>query len=295
MSSIELKGLKGLRSLSSLAKEANLSVSSLQQLSLQSIIPGKFQPRRSISDSSLTELSASIKSQGLLQPIVVRQVGNQFEIIAGERRWRAAKLAELTHIPALVREVADNVALAFALIENIQRENLNPVEEAMAYERFHHEFQMNHVDIAQMLGKSRSSITNAIRLLSLSEPVKKLLEAGALEMGHARALLILAPEEQIRLAEKIVAENLTVRNVEKLSQYMKQSPSLQNSVQTDPRKYYYADKYEYWSRELSKRFSSNVSVKLNNSGAGKVIIHVESPDDVEWLLHHISVRDEKES
>jgi ParB family chromosome partitioning protein len=252
-------------------------------------VPGKFQPRKLINDETLSELAASIKSQGVIQPIVVRRAGEQFEIIAGERRWRAAKLAELTHVPAVVRHVADNIALAFALIENIQREDLNPIEEAMAYERFYQEFQMNHSDIADMVGKSRSSVSNAIRLLSLSEPVKKLVEEGALEMGHARALLSLTPEEQAGLAEKIVAENLTVREAEKRVQLMKQPKGGEGHLQKEPQKFNYADKYHYWSSELSKKFSSEVSIKLNNDGKGKVIIHVESPDDVDWLIDHINI------
>src|SRR5690606_10054036 len=178
---------------------------------------GKYQPRRDMHPEQLEELAESIKAQGVMQPIVVRPLGpDHYEIIAGERRWRAAQLAGLEKIPAVIREVNDEAAIAMALIENIQREDLNPMEEAMALKRLQDEFELTHQEVAQAVGKSRTTVTNLLRLIALTEEVKTLLEHGDLEMGHARALLTLDPADQRDIARQVVAKGLSVRQTETL-------------------------------------------------------------------------------
>ncbi|MFM2397067.1 MAG: hypothetical protein RLZZ144_317 [Pseudomonadota bacterium] len=189
----------------------------LRDLSVTLLKPGKYQPRSQMDEESLKELAASIRVQGVMQPILVRQLpDDSFEIIAGERRWRAAQLAGLNHVPVLVRSVADNAALAMALIENIQRENLNPLEEAVGIQRLIDEFDMTHQLAADAVGRSRSAATNLLRLLKLPPVVQSMLMAGKLDMGHARALLPLDSAQQILLANKIVLEDLSVRDAERL-------------------------------------------------------------------------------
>lgn len=290
MSHLELKGLKGLRNLNALSdskKLSSFSQETLQRLPLNSLAPGRYQPRKHIDDAVLLELAESIKSQGIIQPLIVRPREGRYEIIAGERRWRAAKLAGLAEVPCVVREVDDNTTLAFALIENIQRENLNPIEEAEAFERFQKDFSMTHSDIAEMVGKSRTTISNALRLLALCEPVKLLLMQGRLEMGHARALLTLSDEEQLLLANQIVNSGLSVREAEKLVQATK-------LPQRRPEEVVVANKFDdqcsRWASELCEVFSSKVTVTFNRQGSGRVVIHVDSPDEIEWLLEHISIK-----
>jgi len=285
---IELRGLRGLSSLDNLLNEAPTKdqLENIQQLSIDSLMPSKYQPRKIWDEQALSELAESICSQGIIQPLIVRSKDdNKFEIIAGERRWRAAKLAGLTSIPAVIRDVEDNVALAFALIENIQREDLNPLEEAYAFCRFKDDFSMTHSDIAKMVGRSRTSITNTIRLLSLDDSVKKLLEENHLDMGHARALLTLDTTEQVDLAQKIADQKLSVRQAEELAYTRK----IQKSRAPSERVNKYTSKQEFWASELSKKLSTKVTVKLNNSGEGKVIIHIEDPSEIDWLLNNISI------
>jgi ParB family chromosome partitioning protein len=288
MTNIELKGLKGLRILGEIVSESQTPIPTLQNilhLPLDFLTPGKYQPRKHIDEFSLIELADSIKTQGIIQPLVVRKIEhNQYEIIAGERRWRAAKIAGFLEVPSIVRDITDNVALAFALIENIQRENLNPIEEAEAFSRFKEEFSMTHADIAQMIGRSRASITNTTRLLSLSNQVRTWLQEKKLDMGHARALLTLQPEKQLSLAQKIIEKQLTVRETEKLANALK-LPRKKN----DTLKENYHAKYMYWTNTLSEKFCSVVSVKLNKEGAGKIIIDINSPDEIDWIINHIRV------
>src|SRR5690606_30100575 len=176
---------------------------------------GKYQPRRDMHTEALEELAESIKAQGVMQPIVVRQIGpEKYEIIAGERRWRATQIAGLDRIPAVIRDVPDEAAIAMALIENIQRENLNPIEEAVALKRLQDEFELTHAEVAQAVGKSRATVTNLLRLIALNEEVKTLLEHGDLEMGHARAILTLEANVQRDIARQIVAKGLSVRQTE---------------------------------------------------------------------------------
>lgn len=289
MSSVELKGLKGLRSLNSLTADTAtipLSNEQVKKLPLNFLIPGKYQPRKNIDDAVLNELADSIKAQGIIQPLIVKQFeSDKYEIIAGERRWRAARIAGITHIPVIVRQVEDSVAFAYAIIENIQRENLNPVEEALAFARFHDEFAMTHEQIAHMVGRARASITNTLRLLTLQPQVLKLLEDGKLDMGHARALLTLNDEEQIDVALMIVKKQLNVREAEKLAHTAKSSNITRNIQKST----LFEQQCEDWSHRLSQKFSSKVSVKLNANGTGKVVIQINSPDEISWLIDHIKI------
>src|SRR5438445_10256232 len=211
----KLKGLgRGLDALL-LGSDAETATDALKSLPIDRIRSGRYQPRTRMDDASLAELSESIKVQGVVQPILVRPVdGGRYEIVAGERRWRAAQRAGLKEIPALIRAVPDQAALALALVENIQREDLNPLEEAQGIKRLIEEFGLTHEAAAQAVGRSRSAVTNLLRLTQLARPVQELLLAGSLEMGHARALLSLAPDAQVLAANRIVAQELSVRDAE---------------------------------------------------------------------------------
>ena len=288
MSNLELKGFRLLRNLETSLSESTLRTdvtAHIVHLELEFLIPGKYQPRKYIDDRVLKELSSSIKVQGIIQPLIVRKVENgRYEIIAGERRWRAAQIAGMTHVPVIVREIEDNVALAFSLIENIQRENLNPVEEAIAFSRFRYEFLMTHDEIAHMIGRSRVSITNTLRLLSLDSRVMKMLEEKIIDMGHARALLTLDPEQQYCVALIIVEEQLNVRAAEKLANSFK----LQNDQRYGIKPNNYNEKNDDWARELSSMLLTNVAVKLNKKGKGTVTIHVNSEHDLQRLINQCS-------
>ena len=198
-------------------EESIIFSSELRKLPVEFLQPGQYQPRKIMTDDALEELASSIKAQGVIQPVVVRELSkNKFEIIAGERRWRACQLAELDEIPCLVKDIPDEAAIAMALIENIQREDLNAMEEAVALQRLMQEFELTHQQTADAVGKSRTTVTNLLRLLSLTEICRTMLERGDLEMGHARALLSLPGEEQSSIARVVVAKGLTVRETEKL-------------------------------------------------------------------------------
>lgn len=284
VSNLELKGLRLLRNLetsSSDSKEIDDTNVSITHLALEFLQPGKYQPRKHIDDTVLNELADSIKVQGIIQPLIVRKIEHgQYEIIAGERRWRAARIAGLTQVPVIIRNIEDNVALAFALIENIQRENLNPIEEAVAFAKFRDEFSMTHDEIAHTVGRSRVAVTNILRLLSLDKRVMQMLEEKKIDMGHARALLTLDSEQQCQVALMIVEKQLNVRSAEELVNSLK----LQNDRANDIKKNYYHEKCEHWTRELSSKFATKVFVKLNPLGKGTIIIHVNSADEVERLI-----------
>ena len=192
----------------------------LKQLNVHLLKRGEYQPRRTINEQDLQELAASIEKHGVMQPIVVRPVDGDeqrpYEIIAGERRWRAAQLAGLTEIPAIVRDLPDQVAIALALIENIQRQDLNPMDQAMALQRFHEEFGLSHQEIAETVGKARTTVSNLLRLLTLAEPVKDFMQQELLDMGHARAILTLKPKDQVKIAELVIEKSLSVRQTEQL-------------------------------------------------------------------------------
>lgn len=250
----------------------------LMQLSVDQIKPGKYQPRRGMDPQSLEELSHSIRSQGIIQPLVVRPDGNKFEIIAGERRWRAAQLAGLTEVPAIIRHVPDEAAVAMALIENIQREDLNPIEEASALLRLIEEFGMTHQQVAESVGKSRTSVTNLLRLLVLPEEVKNMLEHGLIEMGHARALITLPESTQLEAAQTIVSRHLSVRETENLVRILQQSPQEENSKKpADPDITRLQD-------NLARQLKLRVAIQCNAKGRGKLVIHYKSLRELDSLL-----------
>ncbi len=254
----------------------------LQQLPLDIIQRGKYQPRRDINPVTLEELANSIRTQGVMQPIVVRPIGaGRYEIIAGERRWRASQQAGLEKIPALVREVTDEAAIAMALIENIQREDLNPIEEAVALQRLQQEFQLTQQQVADAVGKSRVTISNLLRLIALPDEIKTLLSHGDLEMGHARALLGLPAEEQVEGARHVVARGLTVRQTEALvRQLLNKKEEPKNASKGDP------DILRLEQR-LAERLGSPVQIKHGDKGKGQLVIRYSSLDELQGVLAHI--------
>jgi ParB family chromosome partitioning protein len=256
----------------------------LAHLPLELIQRGKYQPRRDMHTEALEELAESIKAQGVMQPIVVRPIGEgRYEIIAGERRWRATQIAGLDKIPAVIRDVPDEAAIAMALIENIQRENLNPIEEAVALKRLQDEFELTHAEVAQAVGKSRTTITNLLRLIALSEEVKTLLEHGDLEMGHARALLTLDGETQRAIARQIVAKGLSVRQTEalvRLHQEGRNSEKVKTEVAVS------AD-IRRLQNQLSDTLGAGVEIQHGAKGKGKLVISYNSLDELDGILGHI--------
>jgi ParB family chromosome partitioning protein len=256
----------------------------LRLLGVARIQPGKFQPRRAMDEERLAELAASIKAQGLIQPIVVRAVGAQrFEIIAGERRWRAAQLAGLTEIPALVREVRDQAVMAMTLIENIQRENLSPLEEAQALQRLIAEFKHTHQQVADAIGRSRASVSNLLRLLELPEPIKQLLEQHKLDMGHARALLTLEPKLALGLARQAAEHGWSVRELENAVRRAQTVPKGKAKPTAAPRD---ADIVAL-ERELAEKLAAKVSIQHGRGGRGKLVIGYHSVDELEGILERI--------
>lgn len=250
---------------------------SLRNLDVSLLQPGKYQPRTRMDQESLAELAESIKAQGIMQPVLVRAVSaGRFEIIAGERRWRAAQLAGLSEVPALVREVADDAALAMSLIENIQREDLNPLEEALGIQRLIKEFGMTHQDASQTLGNSRSAISNLLRLLNLSAPVQDLLMQGKIDMGHGRALLPLSPASQIETANLVVHKQLSVRETERLVQRMEHSAS--KPVPKPDRDLLRLQE------EVSAKLGAEVVIKPGKKGKGAILIHYSNLDHLDGIL-----------
>ena len=275
------KGLgRGLDALLSAGKSEKDEV--MRDLNVSMLKPGKYQPRSHMDETSLNELAASIKVQGIMQPILVRQLpDSSYEIIAGERRWRAAQLAGLSHVPVLVRSVPDNAALAMALIENIQRENLNPLEEAVGIQRLIDEFKMTHQVAADAVGRSRSAASNLLRLLKLPKAVQSLLMENKLDMGHARALLSLESAQQIMLANKIVLEQLSVRDTEKLTQKKtneSESKHKPNKVAKPSRD------TQRLEEEMSTHLGARVEIKPGIKGGGKLIIEYANHDHLDELL-----------
>jgi ParB family chromosome partitioning protein len=252
----------------------------LATLPVARIRPGRYQPRTRMDQEALAELAASIKSQGLLQPVLVRPVDRErYELIAGERRWRAAQMAGLQEIPALVREVADESALAMSLIENIQRENLNPMEEAAGLQRLVDEFRMTHEQAADAVGRSRSATTNLMRLLRLAKPVQGMVMEGVLEMGHARALLSLDGARQIEAANRIAARSLSVREAEALVGNMQrgQGQSTRRARPTDR-------DLARLEEEVSGRLGTTVEIRAGRKGHGKIVVHYSGLDHLDQLL-----------
>lgn len=251
---------------------------SLRMLNVEQMQPGKYQPRTQMDQESLASLADSIKAQGIMQPILVREVApERFEIIAGERRWRASQLAGLTEVPVLVREIPDESALAMALIENIQRENLNPLEEANGIKRLIDEFAMTHQTAAEAVGRSRTAVTNLLRLLNLAQPVQEMLMQGHIDMGHARALLATDAAKQIMLAKQIVVKGLSVREAERLVNH-EQNP-VKKVTRAKP------------SRDLLRlqeitadRVGAKVSIRHSAKGAGKLVIEYKNLDQLDGIL-----------
>ncbi|MEN2506827.1 ParB/RepB/Spo0J family partition protein [Stutzerimonas stutzeri] len=261
---------------------AQVDRSELQQLPVDIIQRGKYQPRRDIDPATLDELAHSIRSQGVMQPIVVRSIGSgRYEIIAGERRWRASQQAGLDKIPAIVREVSDEAAIAMALIENIQREDLNPIEEAVALQRLQQEFQLTQQQVADAVGKSRVTISNLLRLIALPDEIKTLLSHGDLEMGHARALLGLPGERQVEGARHVVARGLTVRQTEALvRQWLSQKEDDKSAPKSDP-------DIVRLEQRLAERLGSPVQIKHGEKGKGQLVIRYNSLDELQGVLAHI--------
>jgi len=255
----------------------------LCQLPVELIQRGKYQPRRDMNPEALEELAASIRVQGVMQPIVVRHISpERYEIIAGERRWRATQLAGLDTIPAVVREVADDAAIAMALIENIQREDLNPMEEAIALARLQAEFELTHQQIADAVGKSRATITNLLRLMSLRDEVQRMLEHGDIEMGHARALLGLPLEQQAGAAHNVISKGLSVRQTEalvrRLLEEQQSTPAAVVVVDPDIRRL---------QETLAEKLGAAVEIQHGAKGHGKLVVSYNSLDELDGILAHI--------
>jgi len=256
---------------------------SLRELPVGALQPGKYQPRTQMAESALDELADSIRAQGLIQPVVVRPVGDdRYEIIAGERRWRAAQRAGLSQIPVVVREVPDNAALAMALIENIQREDLNPLEEAQGIQRLIDEFGLTHQAAAEAVGRSRVAVSNLLRLLQLTPPVQSMLLAGEIDMGHARALLAVVGAAQVEWAQRALQRNMTVRELEHaLASARVDAPA------RPPRRDADVQRLE---RELAEAFGRRVDIRAGRNGSGQLVLHYDDAIDLDALLERIAAK-----
>ncbi|MAV08200.1 MAG: chromosome partitioning protein ParB [Gammaproteobacteria bacterium] len=284
---------KGLDALLGLAEDINAdqdlakggkpaSDGGLKQIPVEFLQRGEYQPRRDFNSESLQELADSIVNQGLIQPIVVREIAqNKYEIIAGERRWRATQLAGLDTVPAIVREISDQAAIAMALIENIQREDLNPIEESQALIRLQDEFNLTQQQVAEAVGKSRSAVTNLMRLASLQPVVQQQLERGDIELGHAKCLLALEGETQIIAARSVAGDGLTVRQTEVLVKKM-QSPDTGKKSITTPNQ-----DIVNLQTELSEKLGAAVKIQHGSKGSGKLTISYNSVDELDGILNHL--------
>ena len=255
----------------------------LRTLPIQYIQPGKYQPRRHWNDEALDELAASIKAQGLIQPVVVREIGkNSYELIAGERRWRAAQRAQLSELPALVKDVPEVAVPAMALIENIQRQDLTPLEEADALKRLIDDFDLTHQQAAEAVGRSRAAVSNLLRLTELPNSIKRLLDEGKLEMGHARCLLTLPQHDAEGLALEAARHGWSVRELEEAARRAQTAPKgkAKSAAARDPN----VDALE---RELAERLATRVEVAHGRGGRGKLVIHYHSNDELEGILGKI--------
>jgi ParB family transcriptional regulator, chromosome partitioning protein len=280
MAMAKMRGLgRGLDALLGAGDERQTQSDALRNLPIDALQPGKYQPRTRMDQEALAELAESIKAQGVMQPILVRPVAEErYEIIAGERRWRAARLAGLSTVPALVRDVPDRQALAVSLIENIQREDLNPLEEATGIQRLVQEFGMTHAAASEALGRSRSGVTNLLRLLDLAPPVRELLAEGRLDMGHARALLALPVGRQIELAREAADRRLSVREVER-------RVGKAAATGATPRERKHDHDVGRLEAELSDRLGTSVLIKsAAKPGTGRLVISYSSLDQLDALL-----------
>ena len=257
----------------------------LKSLPVDLIQRGRYQPRRDFNPESLQELADSIAAQGVVQPIVVRPVGSErFEIIAGERRWRAAQQAGLSEIPVVIRDVPDQTAMAMGLIENIQRDDLNPLEEATALHRLLHEFELTHQQIAQAVGKSRTTVTNLLRLLDLNEEVKRFIEERRIEMGHARALLGLKDQVQSDAARRVISQGLSVRETEKLVRRLQGEDQGRPGTGETPREDPNIRRLE---SDLTDKLGAHVKIQQGAGHRGKLVISYNSLDELDGILDHI--------
>lgn len=279
----KLKGLgRGLDALLGGEDSAAPPQGDLRMIQVTQLAPGKYQPRTQMDSESLQELADSIRAQGLMQPILAREVATGYEIIAGERRWRAAQLAGLHAVPVLLREVADDAVAAMALIENIQREDLNAIDEAHGLQRLIQEFGMTHDAAAQAVGKSRAAVSNLLRLLNLSRPVQDMLTAGLIEMGHARALLPLQASAQRELAHEIETRGLSVREVERRVTRLKDASAtpVKQAVSRDVIRL---------EEALADALGMTAHVQTNQKGSGKLTLHFASADELQGLLQRLRI------
>lgn len=256
----------------------------LREVPIDLIQRGRYQPRRDMDPAALQELADSIRQQGVMQPVVVRPIAEgRYELIAGERRWRATQMADLDRIPAIIRDVPDEAAIAMALIENIQRENLNPIEEAFALQRLQDEFGLTQAQVAEAVGKSRTTITNLLRLIGLTEDVRLMLEHGDLEMGHGRAMLTLPPELQMQVAKQVVAKSLSVRQTEALVRRVQQETPGKKAGKSDA----IDPNIRALQDDLAERLGARVSIAHGQRGKGKLVIEYSSLDELDGILDHI--------
>lgn len=259
--------------------------SHLRQLPIEQLQPGKYQPRSNIDPATLEELAETIRVQGIIQPLLVREIGrNRYEIIAGERRWRGAQLAGLHSVPAVVKEVSDQNAMAVALIENIQRQDLNAIEEASGFQRLLDDFGLTHQQVADVVGRSRAAVSNLLRLLGLNATVKKRVEAGEIEMGHARTLLQLPVEAQPAAAQKVVADELSVRQTESLVKRILAGEDDSRNERNSNAKHADVMRLE---DDLSTRIGARVSIQQNKGQKGKLVIHYHSLDELDGIIARI--------
>ena len=277
------RNLSSMLSQKTLNQVQNESPDTLQNLPLDVIRPGRYQPRSVFDEEKLGELADSIRSHGVVQPIVVRPLGEgQYELIAGERRWRAAQLAEINDIPAVIRDVPDEASVAMALIENIQREDLNPLEEATALRRLIDDFEMTHQEAADAVGRSRAAVSNLLRLLELIQEVKDMIDMRLIEMGHARALLSLDDDLQVQAAREVVRKRLSVRDTENLVRRLQQSKKKKGNRRIDP------DILRLQTR-LGETLGARVKIQHLVSGKGKLVISYNNPDEFEGILDRLDL------
>lgn len=265
-------------------KNETPAVGAVIEVDIDRVRPNPRQPREHFKESALESMASSLRERGMLQPLVVRQEGDDYQIIAGERRWRAAQLAGLQEVPVVVRDMDDRAAIAVALIENIQRENLNPLEEARALERLIEEFDMTHQQAAEAVGRSRTAVTNILRLLDLGEAVKAMVQRGELEMGHARALLALEGRVQAEAAHQVVSHGLSVRATERLVKKLLTDATEPDREAAPARR---DPDLVHLEQGLSDRLGAPVQVQHNQKGKGKLIISYSSLDELDGILEHI--------
>ena len=279
------RNLSSMLSQTTLAQVKDKTGDQLRDLPLEVIRPGRYQPRSVFDEEKLAELADSIRAQGVVQPVVVRPVGeNEYELIAGERRWRAAQIAELEKIPSVIREVADEASVAMALIENIQREDLNPLEEATALRRLIDDFQMTQQEAADAVGRSRPAVSNLLRLLELMQEVKDMIDMRQIEMGHARALLSLDDPLQVQAAREVVRKRLSVRETENLARRLQQSSRKKGTRRIDP------DILRLQNR-MAEQLGARVKIQHQASGKGKLTITYTNADEFEGILERLNLKE----